>query len=77
MVEKLEKTRDEITDDFLVELPGYMQHEFLMFMEGFNACLIASKVESVPMDYMDMCDEYMEAVKRRATEEDEDGMHDA
>ena len=71
MVEKPEKTRDEITDDFLVELPDYMKHEFLMFIEGFNVCLIASEVESVPMDSMDVFNEYMEIVKRRATEEDE------
>ena len=71
MIKKPEKTRDEIMDDFLVELPDYMKHEFLMFIEGFNVCLIASGLESVPMDSMDVFNEYMEIVKRRAMEGEE------
>ena len=70
-------TREKITDDFIGTLPRYMQDEYFMFLSGFMAGFRASGVKSIPMDSMDVFDEYMEVVDRRTEQEKTDGLHDA
>ena len=70
-------TRDKITDDFIDTLPEYMQDEFFMFLSGFVACFRGSGVKSIPVDSMDVFDEYMEVVDKRIEQEKKDGVHDA
>lgn len=70
-------TREKITDDFIDTLPEYMQDEYFMFVAGFRAGFIASGVKSIPVDSMDIFDEYMEVVGRRIEQEKKDGVHDS
>jgi hypothetical protein len=70
-------TREKVTDDFIDTLPRYMQDEYFMFLSGFVTGFRASGVKSIPMDSMDVFDEYMEVVDRRTEQEKKDGVHDA
>ena len=77
MASEVLTAREKITDDFLGTIPEYMQDEFFMFLSGFRAAFIASGVKSIPVDSMDIFDEYMEVVDRRIEQETKDGLHDA
>ena len=77
MASEVLTAREKITDDFIDTLPEYMQDEFFMFLSGFVAGFRASGVKSIPVDSMDIFDEYMEVVDRRIEQETKDGLHDA